>query len=98
MIEHIYPHEEHDFVENVVGSLTMQGVLLIGTPNLTASGFSSKYSVAAHVNLKDAKALRDLCLHWFHNVFLFGMNDEVVHTGFQPMSHYLWALCVGPKR
>jgi hypothetical protein len=25
------------------------------------------------------------------------MNDEVVHTGFSPMAHYLIGLCVAPK-
>ncbi len=25
----------------------------------------------------------------FHTVFVFSMNDEVVHTGFYPMAHYL---------
>ena len=24
---------------------------------------------------------------------MFSMNDEVVHTGFSPMAHYLFALC-----
>jgi hypothetical protein len=24
---------------------------------------------------------------------MFSMNDEVVHTGFHPMAHYLFALC-----
>jgi len=26
------------------------------------------------------------------------MNDEVVHTGYYPMAHYLFALCVGRKQ
>ena len=34
----------------------------------------------------------------FHNVFLFSMNDEVVHTGFSPMAHYLLALCCTKRR
>jgi glycosyltransferase involved in cell wall biosynthesis len=29
---------------------------------------------------------------FFHNVFLFSMNDELVHTGFIPMAHYLIAI------
>ena len=29
---------------------------------------------------------------YFHHVFLFGANDEVVHTGFLPMAHYLIAV------
>jgi hypothetical protein len=34
----------------------------------------------------------------FDNVFMFAMNDEVVHTGFAPMAHYRLALACGPKR
>jgi hypothetical protein len=36
-------------------------------------------------------------LGYFRNVFLFGMNDEVLHTGYYDMCHYLWALCSSPK-
>jgi len=25
------------------------------------------------------------------------MNDEVVHTGFYPMAHYLFAICAGVR-
>ena len=31
-------------------------------------------------------------LQYFENVFMFSMNDEVLHTGFAPMGHYLFAL------
>jgi len=31
--------------------------------------------------------------NYFNNVFLFSMNDEVVHTGFNKMAHYLIAIC-----
>jgi hypothetical protein len=34
---------------------------------------------------------------YFHAVFLFSMNDEVVHTGFAPMAHYLIAVCTGKR-
>ena len=33
----------------------------------------------------------------FTQVFMFGANDEVVHTGFAPMCHYLLALGVSPR-
>jgi hypothetical protein len=29
---------------------------------------------------------------------MFSMNDEVVHTGFQPMAHYLFAIGAGTRR
>jgi hypothetical protein len=28
---------------------------------------------------------------------LYGMNDEVVHTGFPKMAHYLFIVCADPK-
>ena len=33
----------------------------------------------------------------FHNVFMFAMNDEVVHTGYHKMAHYLFALACERK-
>jgi hypothetical protein len=29
---------------------------------------------------------------------MFGMNDEVVHTGYAPMCHFIWAMGVGVKK
>ena len=37
-------------------------------------------------------------LKYFENVFLFSMNDEVVHTGFSPMAHYLFVICCQKKK
>lgn len=98
VIEHVYPVEEDAFLNNVVNSMTPDGVLLIGTPNATAASYASEHSKQAHVNLKTAEQLRALGRAWFYNVFMFSMNDEVVHTGFAPMAHYLWMMGVGPRR
>jgi hypothetical protein len=35
---------------------------------------------------------RRLTQKYFHNVFMFSMNDEVVHTGYHKMAHYLVAI------
>jgi hypothetical protein len=40
------------------------------------------------VNLHSHESLKRLGSIYFRNVFMFGMNDEVVHTGYGPMSHY----------
>ena len=45
----------------------------------------------------NAEDLKFLMLKYFNKVFIFSMNDEVVHTGFYPMSHYYFALCVSKK-
>lgn len=98
VIEHVFAEEEAAFVKNIADSLTSHGVCLVGTPNLAADAYASEISKKVHVNLKDHKSLRSLLSRYFENVFLFSMNDEVVHTGFAPMAHYLWALGVTPKR
>lgn len=98
VIEHIYSHEEPFFMANIAASLCRDGFILIGTPNATAEKYASKHSNAGHVNLKSHHTLRELGLEHFHNVFMFGQNDEVVHTGFAPMCNYLWMLGVRPRR
>ena len=98
VIEHIFPEEEADFLANITASLTDHGILIIGTPNKTAEKYTSEWSRRGHVNLKTHDELRETGRRYFHNVFMFGMNDEVVHTGFPDMCHFLWAVCTGPKR
>jgi hypothetical protein len=34
---------------------------------------------------------------YFHNVYAFSMNDEVVHTGYHAMAHYNLVLCCGKR-
>ena len=41
------------------------------------------------MNCKSGDALKRTLERYFHTVFVFSMNDEVVHTGFYPMAHYL---------
>jgi cyclopropane fatty-acyl-phospholipid synthase-like methyltransferase len=95
--EHIFPEEESQFLGNVLNSLKPDGILLTGTPNVYAEQYASEYSRLAHVNLKSADSLRTLMLSKFQHCFMFCMNDEIVHTGFAKMSHYIWSLAVGPK-
>jgi cyclopropane fatty-acyl-phospholipid synthase-like methyltransferase len=98
VLEHILPSDEHRFLKNIVASLTDDGVLILGSPSLQSQPYASKASKEGHVNCKDHEAFRLLMRGYFHNVFMFSMNDEVVHTGYGPMAHYLIAMCVGPRR
>jgi cyclopropane fatty-acyl-phospholipid synthase-like methyltransferase len=98
VLEHIFANEEAGWLANVFASLAPHGIALFGTPNKAAEKYASEHSRAGHINLKTQRELRALMQRYFHNVFMFGMNDEVLHTGFSEMSHYLWALCAEPKR
>ncbi|MFZ5866779.1 MAG: hypothetical protein ACOYXY_12930 [Thermodesulfobacteriota bacterium] len=84
-------------MRNVLASLSDTGVLIIGTPSLESQRYATPASKAGHVNCKDHNGLRALMNRYFNNVFLFSMNDEVVHTGFYGMAHYLFALGVGKR-
>ena len=69
----------------------------MGTPNKTSETYASPASKIGHVNLFAWDRLKKAMEDRFHNVFLFSGNDEMVHTGFYPMAHYLIAVGVGPK-
>lgn len=97
VLEHIPPENEGRFLENIVSSLSSEGVLIIGSPSIQSQPYASPASKEGHVNCKDGEELRRLMQQYFHNVFLFSMNDEVVHTGFHPMAHYLFAVCCGKR-
>lgn len=97
VLEHIPASDEDRYVSNIVQSLTSHGTLIIGTPSLQSQVYASEGSREGHVNCKDYPQLKKLMLKYFHNVFIFSMNDEVVHTGYYPMAHYLIALCCSKK-
>jgi 2-polyprenyl-3-methyl-5-hydroxy-6-metoxy-1,4-benzoquinol methylase len=98
VIEHIPAEKEDAFVANTMATLTPHGVLILGCPSLASQVHASKPSREGHVNCKDGEAMRSLLGRHFHNVFVFSMNDEVVHTGFFPMAQYVLGLACGPRR
>lgn len=97
VIEHVEPSQEAAFMANLLASLEDDAVCLVGTPNVQASRYASPQSEVGHINLKSHQALRELMAARFKHVFLFSMNDEVVHTGYYPMAHYLWAMGASKK-
>ncbi|MGE0229966.1 MAG: class I SAM-dependent methyltransferase [Dehalococcoidia bacterium] len=92
VIEHIYPEHADQFLEKIAGLLAPEGVVVIGTPNITSRQYASAVTNAGHVNMYSGERLEESLSRLFHHVFVFSANDEVVHTGFWPMAHYLLAL------
>lgn len=92
VLEHIPEADEHRFIGNVVASLAPAGIVIFGMPSLESQSHASPQSKAGHVNCKSGDALKRTIERHFHTVFVFSMNDEVVHTGFYPMAHYLLAI------
>lgn len=98
LIEHIEPEKELLFWVNISRTLKRNTIFIVGTPNVAASAYASVWSREGHINLKSADTLKAAALNIFENVFLFSMNDEVVHTGYHPMAHYLFAVCTGIRK
>jgi len=95
VLEHIPPHHEGSFLGNVALSVGEHGAFVVGMPSLESQPYASELSRAGHVNCKTEDELRATLKRYFRNVFVFGMNDETLHTGFGPMCHYRLAICTG---
>lgn len=95
VIEHIKRKDAHRFLQNMAKSVRpFKGVVIIGSPSLESQRYASPGSKAEHVNCMTAKELRAAMLKHFYPVFMFGMNDEVIHCGFDQMRHYNFAIGV----
>ena len=97
VLEHIENTNEDMFLKNICISLDEHGTFIVGMPSLESQTHASEASKFGHVNCKSGPELRDLLKKHFHSVFMFSMNDEVIHTGFFPMAHYLIAVCCDKK-
>ena len=97
VLEHIQPSDEDRFIKNTLNSLKLNGSLIIGMPSIESQKYASAPSKAGHVNCKSAEDFKKLMEKYFYNVFIFSMNDEVLHYRFYQMSHYLFTLCCNKK-
>lgn len=97
VLEHISKEKEDAYMDNILSSLDDNGVAIIGMPSLESQVYTLPQEETGHVNCKKGPELKDFLNKYFHNVFLFSMNDEVLHTGFSPMSHYLICICSGKR-
>lgn len=93
VLEHINKKREKIFINNINNSLKKKCVAIYGMPSIESQKYASKQSKIGHINCKSGDELKFFLNKFYEQVFIFSMNDEVVHTGFYPMSHYLIALC-----
>jgi len=93
VLEHIPKSLEKKFIKNIKHSLKKNGTVIIGMPSLESQKYASLLSKLGHVNCKNKYKLRNFLYNFFSNVYMFSMNDEVIHTGFDKMSNYIFAVC-----
>ncbi len=97
VLEHIKKRHEKLFLKNICKSLNKNGSLIIGMPSIESQKYASRFSKMGHINCKSKNELKNLLKNFFHHVFMFSMNDEVLHTGYDKMSHYIFALASTKK-
>jgi len=98
VLQYIPLEREGTFLQHIVDTLSDDAICLFGQPNRTSEQYASRRGQNGHINLKSADELYATLETFFENVFIFSMNDEVVHTGFQPMAHYLIGMGVGLRK
>jgi len=97
VIEHIPQEQEDTYLKNICRSLKPGGIFICGSPSLESQPHASQGSKEGHINCKSGAQLKALLSKYYNHAFLFGMNDEVLHTGFSPLCHYLFVLSVGNR-
>lgn len=79
VFEHI--KEENALLRNLANCAPM---CIIGAPSLESQAWASEVSRAEHVNCKSKEGLRTAMQRHWEQVLMFGMNDNVLHTGHMP--------------
>jgi len=85
VLEHIRRGAEHTFLSNI--KACVNGPVIVGMPSLESQVYASEYSKRGHINCKTKDGLRQAMKQVWEEVFMFGMNDETLHTG---MSASYW--------
>jgi 2-polyprenyl-3-methyl-5-hydroxy-6-metoxy-1,4-benzoquinol methylase len=97
VLEHIPLDYENEFIQGACRHLKPSGKFIVGTPSLASQKFTSEANKLGHVNCKSPETLINSLDEHFETILTFGMNDEVLHTGFDPFRNYLFAVCSNPK-
>lgn len=96
VIEHMLPENAPHFLAAIAANVSPTGLALVGTPSLISQEFASALSKHGHYNIYAPERLEEEMKRYFSYVFIFAGNDEMVHTGYLPLAHYL--IAVGCKK
>lgn len=97
VLEHIEPVDEPKFILNCMRMIDDDGICIFGMPSLESQIYASEGSRRGHVNCQSGEGLKSNLQNYFENVLVLSFNDEILHTGYYPMSHYLLAICFDKK-
>jgi 2-polyprenyl-3-methyl-5-hydroxy-6-metoxy-1,4-benzoquinol methylase len=96
VLEHLPIECDDLFFKNACDALENEGVMIVGMPSLESQPYASDNGIG-HINCKTGPDLKTAAQKHFKNVFLFEMNDEIIHTWFSKLAHYHLILCCGKR-
>lgn len=98
VLEHIYPENVKEYMNTVLQNMKDTGTFVVGTPSLESQQYSKENVKGAHVNVYRGEDLYHTLKQYFHNVYMFTQNDEIIHTGHFRMANYLIAVCSNKRK
>ena len=95
VLEHIENDREDVFIQNIASSCKPNSIIIFGMPSLESQAhISEEKRDPGHVNCKNLYDMQRLMKKHFRVVLPFSMNDEVLHTGYEKMSQYIFSVCI----
>lgn len=98
VIEHFAVRDGKKLIAKMIRHLNPTGMLILGTPSHYSYEYQSALSQASHIKCYTQEELQSLLDGYFSRVLMFGMNDELVHTGNSKMSWYYFAISTHIKK
>lgn len=93
VIEHIEPDSVDKFINCTKNSLRNAGLFICGLPTQVSQDLIHPMNRdPGHINCMNELELRELLGRHFANSFIFGMTDEIVHTGSPNLSYYMFGI------
>ena len=95
VFEHIDRTKSFVFLNNISKACQPYSKIIVGIPSLNSQQYISESNKdPGHINCLNQDDFIELMNRVFNVVLPFSMNDEVLHTGYGPMSQYLFAVCI----
>lgn len=95
LFEQIGSADEHRCLVNLCGSLTENGMLIVGAPVPRSPQDTPLSTAAGDVNYKTGAELKAFLGHYFSHVSLFAMTGEAIQIGDSGQADYVLAVCTG---
>ena len=77
--------------------LSERGCTIVGTPSRNFIKYRAKHNLLHHLNEYTPEELKTLMEKYYDRVFIFSMNDEIVHTGNPDLAWFIFAVGMYPK-